>query len=197
MLRTVIKKTPLPASKPTKEVNMTITTKTCSVDGCSNLRTKTTYCNKHYLNDWKPQLYSVWSNMQNRCNNPNATGYDDYGGRGIKVCKRWESYKQFEQDMGTRPIGTTLDRINNDGDYMPSNCRWATILTQSVNKRTRKDNKTGVAGVWYHKESKRYHSYIKAGGKKLRLGSYRLLDEARNARAVAEAKYHKLLKELR
>lgn len=75
--------------------------------------------------------------MQRRCRNPNATRYERYGGRGIKVCERWkgeDGFANFLADMGERPDGKTLDRVNNDGNYEPSNCRWATPLEQGANK---------------------------------------------------------------
>ena len=81
-----------------------------------------------------PTWYS-WSSMLDRCNNPNATHYHRYGGRGITICERWMTFTAFLEDMGERLIGTTLDRINNDGNYEPGNCRWATVAEQNANRK--------------------------------------------------------------
>ena len=78
---------------------------------------------------------SSYRNMMSRCNNPKATGYKYYGGRGIKVCARWmESFKNFYEDVGDRPNGMTLDRVDVNGDYTKENCRWATWNEQARNK---------------------------------------------------------------
>lgn len=80
--------------------------------------------------------YNVWSKMKQRCTKPSESRYDRYGGRGISVCKEWmESFEQFYKDMGPRPSHHhSIDRINNDGNYEPSNCRWADFKTQANNK---------------------------------------------------------------
>lgn len=84
---------------------------------------------------YKSPEYNSWLSMKNRCTNLNATGYNRYGGRGVKVCKRWiNSFENFLHDMGPRPQGTSLDRINNNGNYTPSNCQWASANRQSYNK---------------------------------------------------------------
>lgn len=84
--------------------------------------------------------FKSWESMKQRCTNPNSPDYSNYGGRGISVCERWRnSFDAFLSDMGDRPKGKTLSRIDNDGNYEPSNCTWATVLEQQRNTRvTRK-----------------------------------------------------------
>jgi hypothetical protein len=80
--------------------------------------------------------YRAWQDMKTRCTNSRRKCWNDYGGRGISICARWSnSFENFLADMGERPPGLTLDRINNDDGYKPSNCRWATRLDQTHNRR--------------------------------------------------------------
>lgn len=83
----------------------------------------------------KTRTYKTWKLMRARCNTPSDSHYRWYGARGIAVCPRWESFENFLSDMGERPQGQTLDRIDPDGDYEPSNCRWATTKEQAETNR--------------------------------------------------------------
>lgn len=113
--------------------------------------------------------YSVWESMKKRCFDPRQKSYKDYGGRGIRVCDRWMSFIHFLADMGERPSGMWIDRINNDKGYEPGNCRWATPAEQQRNRSNNKmltlngvtktqsewASDIGVSGATIHKRLKR------------------------------------------
>lgn len=101
----------------------------------------------------KTALYSVWSVAKGRCENPTDKNYRYYGGRGITMCDRWRrSFTDFQADMGPRPEGYTLGRINNDGPYAPENCRWETYKQQARNTRrtflVSHEGTTQTIGAW-------------------------------------------------
>lgn len=89
-------------------------------------------------------LWHIWSGMRDRCRNPNSKNFKYYGGRGISVCPRWESFANFASDMGSRPPGTSIDRIDCDGHYEPGNCRWATKAQQVANRKRRFAHKRSI-----------------------------------------------------
>lgn len=105
--------------------------------GCLHREVVTTH--GHTAGGGRSPTYQSWSSMVARATNPGNKNWADYGGRGIQVCDAWRySFETFLADLGERPEGTSIDRINVDGDYEPSNCRWATAPEQRANRRPRR-----------------------------------------------------------
>lgn len=101
---------------------------------CGCLVTKNHYFKHgHGIRGHESLTYTSWENMWQRVSNPKATRYKNYGGRGISICERWKDFRNFIKDLGPRLKGTTLDRINVNGNYIPANCRWATDKQQRAN----------------------------------------------------------------
>jgi len=105
-------------------------TKSC---GCLRANLQTTH-GQCCGNKWSG-TYASWMAMRNRCSNSRSKAYRHYGGRGIRVCRRWQKFENFFADMGKRPPGLTIERKNNNGNYCPSNCKWATKSEQCSNTR--------------------------------------------------------------
>lgn len=137
---------------------------------------------------WGTKLYNVYHGMKQRCYNPKASNYRYYGGRGITICDEWQKYEPFhEWAMGNGyEEGLSIDRIDNDGNYEPSNCRWEEPTTQTINQRTRNDNGVGHKGVSLRKDTGKYVAYISINKKRKVLGNYNTLEEATMARRNGE-----------
>ena len=136
---------------------------------------------KHRL--YKHPLYEVWKVMKKRCYNPNCKSYKNYGGRGIMIYYEWkDDFKKFYDwtMLNGYKKGLTIDRIDNDGNYEPSNCRFATRIIQGRNRRKQKNNTSGFVGVGLKKN--RWESKIVILGKSKFIGSYNSAKEAAMAR---------------
>lgn len=136
------------------------------------------------------KIYGVWKNMNARCSNKNRPDYKWYGGRGISVCCEWKNSNVF-CDWALKNgymEGLVIDRINNDGNYEPSNCKWVTNkINTSIGKRRKKSNNTSeIEGVTWHKSSGKWQSRIYLNNKSVYLGLYDTKHEAYKARVDKE-----------
>jgi hypothetical protein len=142
----------------------------------------------------KHPLYQIWKGMKARCYNEKNPSYHNYGGRGIKVCDRWrDSVEDFIEDLGERPsLSHTIDRIDNDGNYEPDNCKWSTKEEQSQNTRGVVGASSIYRGVSWDKSRKKWYGELTFKKGRYRLGSFK--DELECHKAV-EKKRNQLFKE--
>lgn len=160
-------------------------TKSC---GCHNKETRLKNSVTHGKS--KTPEYRTWKSMRQRCESKNNSGYHKYGARGIGVCSRWSRFENFYLDMGEKPTPNhSIERINNDGDYRPGNCKWATKTEQVRNQRPRNTNTSGVRGVIWYKPYKKWVVTICNNYKHHHIGYFDNLGQAISARKGAEARY--------
>ena len=123
------------------------------------------------------RLYRIWASIKDRTLNPKLKVYQDYGGRGITICDEWKNdfmsfYNWAISNGYEENKGLSIDRIDNDGNYCPENCRWATQTIQNRNQRIKKNNTSGYKGVSYSKRDGNYRTYITINKKRIHLGLY-------------------------
>jgi len=134
--------------------------------GCLQ-RERTSKASKIHGLSSKTSEYHIWAAMMQRCENTNNVDYEYYGARGIKVCERWKTFANFIVDMGKKPSEKhTLERKDNNKGYNKGNCVWENRTTQARNQRLRKDNTTGIRGVQWDKDRKKYRVSISHNRKK-------------------------------
>lgn len=160
-------------------------TKSC---GCLQKDTASKTFTKHGMSS-SPE-YKSWNAMKGRCYDSNHPKYKNYGGRGIIICERWlNSFENFYLDMGKRPKGTTIDRKDSDGNYEPNNCRWATLSTQSHNRKLSSNSTTGVRGVSLDASDGKYKAYLSVDKTTVLNKKFSTFEDAVDARLKAEEKY--------
>ena len=207
-IRGLSKKPPCERLNYNKETPMSISL--CTVDGCEKKHLAKGYCAKHYQRNkingtphittghtlhgkcYSPE-YRTWRSIKERVASKNCKSYDNYGGRGIKMCDKWfNSFEIFYTDMGERPSDKhTIERIDNSKGYEPENCIWASRTVQNINKRVQKNNTSGVRGV-KHSHGK-WVAQIGVNRSRIWLGAFVNFDDAVIARKQAEEKYFKPL----
>lgn len=133
-------------------------------------------CRTHIITHGKTNhpIFNIWRGMMRRCYNKSDKAYENYGGRGISVCKHWHSIKNFIEDMyPSFEEGLTLDRIDVNGNYTPDNCRWADRFTQNSNtQKIRSTNTSGFRGVTFDKSRNKYQAQIVVKHNRFFLGRY-------------------------
>lgn len=132
--------------------------------------------------------YKTWTSMIQRVTNPNNKRFSDYGGRGITVCEKWLDFEGFYEDMGDRPEGKTLDRVDNNLGYYKDNCKWSTLSEQQSNRRPSKSSKTRL-GVSFCKQTQKWKARLVVDKTPIWLGRYSEYEDACSAVEFAEIKY--------
>lgn len=138
------------------------------------------------------ELYGTWLQMLNRCNNPDAPAYDHYGGRGISVCPEWQDpemgLSNFIRDMGERPEGCTIDRIDNSAGYSRNNCEWVRHSMQVRNRNKYKNKTSKYKGVCFDSKRNKWRANIRIKGRQTYLGEFEAEDQAYEAYCEAYEK---------
>lgn len=184
---------------------------TCNVDGCDRAVRAKQMCGVHRrrLLAGKPlnrpirtrvmhglskshPLYKTWQGMRSRCGVVSDGQYKHYGARGIKVCERWNDFSKFVEDVGEKPTPKhQLDRIDNNGNYEPTNVRWVLPRQQLFNQRISKRNKSGYRNIFWEERRGKWLVNIAVNRKTIFVGRYEILEDAIAAQKGALDKYGK------
>lgn len=140
-------------------------------------------------------IYRRWQAMKSRCDNPNATGYDSYGGRGISYSPEWAYFENFYQDMFEGfSKELDLDRIDPNGNYCKENCRWVDTCESAFNTRRPKDNKSGKTGVYFDRGSNSWRVAINYKRSKKLIGGFKSFEDAVEFRELFEMEIYGYIK---
>lgn len=137
--------------------------------------------------------HKVWVGMMGRCYIKSNAAYSKYGAVGIRVCDRWHDFSKFFEDMGPRPQGKSIDRIDGKLGYAPENCRWASSRVQAINQVKERRNSSGRVGVHFIKSRGVYRAGIRIDGRWIHLGAFAKYEDAVTARKAAEENRYKEL----
>lgn len=144
----------------------------------------------HSVGRKSTRTMNSWRGMKERCNNPKNSHFPIYGGRGISYPKEWETLEGFIKDMGERPEGMTLERIDVNLSYSKDNCKWDTLTNQAYNINIKSNNTSGRTGVRPSRNGKGWVAHIGFQKERIYLGTFLTFEEAIIARQEAELKYY-------
>lgn len=181
--------------KPVTLNQYQFTRNTSPTKSCGCLQREVVSANSTKHGRYGSPTHFSWQTMKQRCQNPNAPEYEMYGGGGVTICARWleKGYKgfiNFLEDMGERPEGTSLNRINGAKLYSKETCEWATLSVQAFDQTIMSNNTSGVTGVYFVKKNNCWNAKISKECVNYNLGYFKTKEEAIEVRLAAELKYY-------
>jgi hypothetical protein len=157
------------------------------IKSCGCVRSKPPLCITHGKSHTR--TYRIWQGLMQRCYNKSSVAYRRYGANGIIADTRWSNFESFLEDMGETPHKHSIDRIDGNKGYSKENCRWVTQKIQARNTSNPTTNTSGHKGISYRTDKNRWEAYIGVDNRRIRIGYFKTLNAAINARKEAEIKY--------